>query len=58
MVFYQNLFSCTRLVRKIKFQTFKDGGTDYTVVRIIRTRMDQNAVSKANGEIDMYQVLV
>jgi hypothetical protein len=35
-----------------------DGGTDYTAVRNIRTRLDQTAVSRANGEVDMYQVHV
>jgi hypothetical protein len=38
--------------------TRQDDGTDYTAVRIIRTRLDQTAVSKANGEVDMYQVHV
>ena len=38
--------------------TRQNGDTDYTVVRIIQTRLDQTAVSRANGEIDMYQVHV
>ena len=38
--------------------TRQDGGTDYTAVRIIRTRLDQAAMSRANREVDMYQVHV
>jgi hypothetical protein len=38
--------------------TKQDGGTDYTAVRIIRTRLDQTAIIMANGEVDMYQVHV